>query len=99
MIPADWVSHLQNDATNYKVLDFALALIGNDEESVAEAVPVLLLRVEHRETELEFDFTFSLSASVAERLALSMDSLSYDMARDCVLGALDGQIIDDDDEL
>lgn len=99
MVPNDWVAHLQDAATNYQVLDFALALIGDDEASVADAQPVMLLRVKHLETELEFDFTFTFTAELAEGVAMAMDSMSFDLSRDCVLGALDGHIIDDSDDI
>ena len=99
MVPHDWVAHLDDTATNYEVLDFALALIGNDEESVALAQPVMLLRVKHKESRLEFDFTFTFNAELAEGVAMAMDSMSFDLQRDCVLGALEGQTIDDIDDI
>ena len=96
MDPTGWVEHLDDDATNYAVDDFALALIGNDTEHVTLAVPTLLMRVKHIETEVMFDFTFRLPPSMIGQMNIALDALSFDLERDCRLGDLDGHSFGDE---
>lgn len=100
MIPEDWISHLQDSATNYFVEDVALSLVGDDLNTVDASTPVLLLKVTHVETDMRFTFTFTMSVETAHSLASVFDSMSNDLFElgGVQFGSLEGEIINNDEE-
>jgi hypothetical protein len=58
----DWESLINDDAIKYRVIESAVALIGDPMGSTSEAQPYMALHVKHAESGLKFDFLFAVDA-------------------------------------
>mgnify|MGYP003124972341 CR=1 FL=1 len=75
----DWESLINDDAIKYRVIDSAVALIGDPMGSTSEAQPYMALHVKHAESGFKFDFLFAVDAEDVAMLGATFLKMTHDI--------------------
>ena len=94
----DWESLINDDAIKYKVIDSAVALIGDPMGSTMEAQPYMALHVKHAESSLEFNFLFAVHRDDVAMLGATFLKMTHDINENRWLDSSIYDFEEEDDE-